>query len=76
MDEQTSMTKPIVVLRNFAKAPKIGRKVVPAHAPKSSRKHEDVTVLWNQGLHTSREGMADRLGLMFKIKKKQTCVQS
>jgi hypothetical protein len=30
-------------------------------------------VLWNEGLYTATEGMANRLGLMIKIKKKETC---
>jgi hypothetical protein len=36
--------------------------------------HEDVTLLWNQGVHTDREVTANRPDIIIKNKKEKTCV--
>jgi hypothetical protein len=41
------------------------------HTPKPLCEHEEVTVLWEQGLHTDREVTANRPGIMIKNKKKE-----
>jgi hypothetical protein len=35
--------------------------------------HEDVTVLWNQGIQTDREVLANRPDIIIKNKKDKTC---
>ena len=36
------------------------RQMVHTHTPKPVCEHEDVTVLWNQGVNTDREVTANR----------------
>ena len=44
------------------------------HIPKPVYEEGDVTVLWNQAVHTDREVTANRPDIMIKIKKKRkTC---
>jgi hypothetical protein len=43
------------------------------HTHKPVCKHEDVTVLWNQRLHTDIEVMANRQHIVIKNKKEKTC---
>jgi hypothetical protein len=44
------------------------------HTPKPLCEHEDVTVLWNQGVHTDREVTANRPDTVIKNKKEKTCI--
>jgi hypothetical protein len=37
-----------------------------SHIPKPVTEHEDVTVLWNQGIQTHREVLANRPDLIIK----------
>jgi hypothetical protein len=48
----------------------------PIHTqtPKPSYEEEDVTVLWNQAVHTDRESTASRPDIIIKIKKEKTCI--
>ena len=41
--------------------------------PKPVCEKGDVTVLWNQAVHTDREVTANRLDVIMKNKKEQTC---
>ena len=41
--------------------------------PKSVYEEGDVTVLWNQAVHTDREVTANRPDIMIKYKKEKTC---
>ena len=41
--------------------------------PKSVCEEEDVTVLWNQAVHTDREVTANRRDIIIKNKKEKTC---
>jgi len=43
------------------------------HMPKPVYEEEDVTVLWNQAVHTDREVTANRPGIIIKNKKEGTC---
>ena len=43
------------------------------HMPKSVYEEGDVTVLWNQAVHTDREVTANRQDIMIKYKKEKTC---
>ena len=43
------------------------------HMPKYVCEHEDVTVLWNQEVHTDREVMANRTDIIIKNRKDKTC---
>jgi hypothetical protein len=43
------------------------------HTAKSVYEHEDVTVLWNQGVHTHTV-VANRSDIMIKYKKEKTCI--
>jgi hypothetical protein len=45
-----------------------------SHIPKPVTEHEDVTVLWNQGIQTDREVLANRLDIIIKNKKDKTCL--
>jgi hypothetical protein len=36
--------------------------------------HEDVTVLWNQEVHTDREVTANRPDIIIKNRKEKTCI--
>jgi hypothetical protein len=45
-----------------------------SHIPKPVTEHEDITVLWNQGIQTDREVLANRPDIIFKNKKDQTCL--
>jgi hypothetical protein len=36
--------------------------------------HEDITVLWNQGIQTDREVLANRPDIIIKNKKDKTCL--
>jgi hypothetical protein len=40
------------------------------HTTKPVCEHEDVTVLWNQGVHTDREVTANRPDIIIKNKKR------
>jgi len=42
------------------------------HIPKPVYEEGDVTVLWNQAVHTDREVTANRLGIIIKNKKEKT----
>jgi hypothetical protein len=42
--------------------------------PKPVTEHEDVTVLWNQGIQTDREVLANRPDIIVKNKKEKTCL--
>jgi hypothetical protein len=42
--------------------------------PKPVTEHEDVTVLWNQGIQTDREVLANRPDIIIKNKKDKTCL--
>jgi hypothetical protein len=44
------------------------------HTPKLVCEHEDVTVLWNQGVRTDREVTADRPDIIIKNTKEKTCI--
>ena len=41
--------------------------------PKPVYEKGDVTLLWNQALHTDREVTANRPDIIIKIKKEKTC---
>jgi hypothetical protein len=41
------------------------------HTPKPVREHEDVRVLWDQGVHTDREVTANRPDIIIKNKKRK-----
>jgi hypothetical protein len=43
------------------------------HMPKQVYEEGDVTVLWNQAVHTDREVTANRLDTIIKNKKEKTC---
>jgi hypothetical protein len=45
-----------------------------SHTPKPVTEHEDVTVLWNQGIQTDREVLANRPDVIIKNKKDKTCL--
>ena len=44
-----------------------------AHMPKPVYEEGDVTVLWNQAVHTDREVTANRPDIIIKNKKRETC---
>jgi hypothetical protein len=44
------------------------------HTSKPVYEHEDVTVLWNQGVRTEREVTANRPDIIIKNKKEKTCM--
>jgi hypothetical protein len=44
------------------------------HTPKPVCEHEDVTVLWNQGVHTDRDVTANRPDIIITKEKEKTCV--
>jgi hypothetical protein len=44
-----------------------------SHIPKSATEHEDVTVLWNQGIQTNRDVLANRPDIIVKSKDR-TCL--
>ena len=43
------------------------------HMPKPVYEKEDVTVLWNQAVHTDREVTANRPDIIIKNTKEKTC---
>jgi hypothetical protein len=43
------------------------------HIPKPVCQHEDITVLWNQGVQTGREVLANRPDIIIKNKKDKIC---
>jgi uncharacterized membrane protein len=45
-----------------------------SHIPKPVTEHEDVTVLWNQGMQTNRQVLANRPDIIIKNKKDKTCL--
>jgi Holliday junction resolvase len=45
-----------------------------SHIPKPVTEREDVTVLWNQGIQTDREVLANRPDIIVKNKKDITCL--
>jgi hypothetical protein len=45
-----------------------------SHIPKPVTEHEDVTVLWNQGIQTDREVLANRPDMIIKNKKDKACL--
>jgi hypothetical protein len=44
------------------------------HIPKPVRQHEDITVLWNQGIQTDREVLANRPDIVIKNMKDKICL--
>jgi hypothetical protein len=46
------------------------QKTFCSHIPKPVTEHEDITVLWNQGIQTDREVLANRPDLIIKNKDK------
>jgi hypothetical protein len=44
------------------------------HTPKPVCEYEDVTVLWNQGVHADREVTANRPDIIIKNKNEKTCM--
>jgi len=47
--------------------------MVHTHMPKPVYEEGDVTVLWNQAVHTDREVTANRPDIIIKNKKEKTC---
>ena len=47
--------------------------MVHTHMPKPVYEEGDVTMLWNQAVHTDREVTANRPDIIIKNKKKKTC---
>jgi hypothetical protein len=45
-----------------------------SHIPKPVTEHEDITVLWNRGIHTDREVLVNRPDIIVKNKKDKTCL--
>jgi hypothetical protein len=45
-----------------------------SHIPKPVTEHEDVTVLWNQGIQMDRQVLANRPDIIVKNKKDKTCL--
>jgi hypothetical protein len=45
-----------------------------SHIPKPVTEREDITVLWNQGIQTDREVLANRPDIIIKNKKDKTCL--
>jgi hypothetical protein len=45
-----------------------------SHLPKPVCQHEDVTVLWNQGIQTDREVLENRPDIIIKNKKDKICL--
>jgi hypothetical protein len=45
-----------------------------SHIPKPVTEHEDITVLWNQGIQTDREVLANRPDIIVKNKNDKTCL--
>jgi hypothetical protein len=45
-----------------------------SHIPKSVCQHEDTTVLWNQGIQSDREVLANRPDIIIKNKKEKICL--
>jgi hypothetical protein len=45
-----------------------------SHIPKPVTEHEDITVLWNQGIQTDREVLANSPDIIIKNKKVKTCL--
>jgi hypothetical protein len=50
------------------------REMVHTHTPKPICEHENVTMLWNQGVNTDREVTANRPDIIIKNKKERTCI--
>jgi hypothetical protein len=50
------------------------RQITHKHTPKSVCEREDVTVLWNQEVHTDREVIANRPDIIIKNKTEKTCI--
>jgi hypothetical protein len=48
--------------------------MVYTHTHKPVCEHEDVTVLWNQRVHTDREVMVNRPDVIIKNKKEKICM--
>jgi hypothetical protein len=46
-----------------------------SHIPESICQHADITVLWNQGVQTDREVLANRPDIIIKDKKHKVCLQ-
>ena len=47
--------------------------MVHTHTPKPACEEGDVTVLWNQAIHTDREVTANRPDIIIQNKKEKTC---
>jgi hypothetical protein len=45
-----------------------------SHIPKPVSQHEDITVLWNQGIQTDREVLVNRPDIIIKNKKDKVCL--
>jgi hypothetical protein len=45
-----------------------------SHIPKSVCQHEDITVLWNQGVQIDKEVLANRSDIIIKNKKDKICL--
>ena len=44
------------------------------HTPKPMYEQEDVTVLWNQAVHTDREVTVNRPDIIIKNEQEKTCI--
>jgi hypothetical protein len=45
-----------------------------SHVPKPVYQHEDITVLWNQGVQTDREVLGNKPDVIIKNKKDKICL--
>jgi hypothetical protein len=45
-----------------------------SHIPKPVTEHEDIIVLWNQGIQTDREVLTNKPDIIIKNKKDKTCL--
>jgi hypothetical protein len=45
-----------------------------SHIPKPVTEHEDITVLWNQGIQMDRDVLANRPDIIVKNKMDKTCL--
>jgi hypothetical protein len=45
-----------------------------SHIPKTVCQHEDITVLWNQGIQNDREVLANRPDIIIKNMKDKICL--
>jgi hypothetical protein len=45
-----------------------------SHIPKPVTEHDDITILWNQGIQTDKEVLANRPDIIIKNKEDKTCL--